>query len=63
MYAAIDHEASRQHRQEIKQEVATYRLQNALRGSRAGKFRLLGDTKWELGRYVGLLRKRLRNVG
>jgi hypothetical protein len=40
--------------------VAAYRLQKALRANREGRFRLLGDTKWELERYAGLLRKRLR---
>jgi hypothetical protein len=60
MYGVIDHGASRQYREEISQKVAAYRLQKALRANREGRFRLLGDTKWELERYAGLLRKRLR---
>jgi hypothetical protein len=40
--------------------VAAYRLEKTLRANREGRFRLLGDTKWELERYAGFLRKRLR---
>jgi hypothetical protein len=60
MYGAIDHGASRQYREEIRQQVATLRLEKALRANREGRFRFLRDTKWELERYAGLLRKRLR---
>jgi hypothetical protein len=60
MYGVIDHGASRQYREDISQRVAAYRLEKTLRANREGRFRLLGDTKWELERYAGFLRKRLR---
>ena len=48
--------------QEIRREVATYRLEKAAGEDREGRFRLVGETKWELERYAGLLMKRLRDV-
>lgn len=46
--------------EEIRQQVAALRLENRLRANREGRFRPMGDTKWELERYAGLLVKRLR---
>ena len=63
MYGLAEYGISRQHREEIRQEVAAYRLEDKLaRANREGRFRLFGDTKWELERYAGLLKKRLRNI-
>jgi hypothetical protein len=63
MYGLAEYGISRQHREEIRQEVAAYRLEEKLAcANREGRFRLIGDTKWELGRYAGLLKKRLRNI-
>ena len=60
MYGMLEQEISRQHREELRQEVAAYRLEKTARANREGKFRLVADTKWELERYAGLLVKRLR---
>ena len=63
MYGLAEHGIFRQHREEIRQEAEAYRLEEKLaRANREGRFRLIGDTKWELGRYAGLLKKRLRNT-
>ena len=63
MYGLAEYGISRQHREEIRQEVAAYRLEKKLaRANREGQFRLMGDTKWELARYAGLFKKRLRNI-
>ena len=62
MYGMVQQEISRQHREEIRQQVAAYRLEGKLRANRRGRFLLAGDTKWELERYAGLLKKRLRNL-
>ena len=61
MYGVLEQEISRQHRGEIRQQVAAHRLEKTLREDRGGKFRLLGDARWELERYAGLLMKRLGN--
>jgi hypothetical protein len=62
MYGMVQQEISRQHREEIRQAVAACRLEGNLRANREGGFRLVGDTKWELERYAGLLKKCLRNL-
>lgn len=63
MYGLAVYGISRQRREEIRQEVAAYRLEEKLaRANREGRFRLIGATKWELERYAGLLKKRLRNT-
>ena len=59
MYGMLEQEIARQHRGEIRQQVATLRLEKKLRASRGGSFRLMGDTRWELERYAGLFMKRL----
>ena len=59
MYEMVQQEAWRQRPEEIRQEVAAIRLEKTLRAKREGRFGLMGDTKWELERYAGLLRKRL----
>jgi hypothetical protein len=45
MYAMAQQEAWRQRREEIRQQVATLRLEKALGANLEGRFRLLGDTK------------------
>ena len=60
MYGMAQQETWRQRPEEIRQEVAAYRLEKTLRANREGRFRLMGETKWELERYAGLLVKRLR---
>jgi hypothetical protein len=62
MYRMLEQEIPRQHRGEIRQQVAAIRLEKAARANREGRFRLVGDTKWELERYAGLSKKRLRNL-
>jgi hypothetical protein len=59
MYGWTEYEVGRMYREEIRQEVAALRLEKTLRAKGEGRFRLMGDTKWELERYAGLLRKRL----
>jgi len=61
MYGMLEQEIARQHRGEIRQQVAALRLENTLRASRGGRFRLMGDMRWELERYAGLFMKRLGN--
>ena len=61
MYGMTQQEAWRQGPEEIRQRVAALRLEKTLRTNREGRFRLMGDTKWELERYAGILLKRLRN--
>ena len=61
MYRLAEYEVSRQRRAEIRQEVAAYRLESALRANSGKGSGLLGDLKWELSRYAGLLGKRIRN--
>ena len=63
MYGMLEQEISRQYRGEIRQQVAAYRLEKAARENRGGRFRLMGDTKWDLERHAGLLMKRLRRFG
>jgi len=56
MYGLAEHGIFRQHREEIRQEAAAYRLEEKLaRANREGRFRLFGDTKWELERYADLV--------
>ena len=56
MYGMVQQEISRQHREEIRQQVAAIRQGGKPRTNREGGFRLAGDTKWELERYAGLLK-------
>jgi hypothetical protein len=63
MYGLAEYEAWRQRPEEIRQEVSAIRLQKSARMGREGRFRLMGDTRWELDRYAGLLMKRLGNLG
>ena len=51
----------KQHHEEIRREVAANRLARELRANRGKGSGLLGDLNWELSRYAGLLKKRLRN--
>ena len=62
MYGLVEHEIGRQRAEEIRQEVAVYRLEKMARSNREGRFRLMGDSRWELERYAGLLKKRLSNL-
>jgi hypothetical protein len=61
MYGMAQQEAWGLRPEEIRREVAALRLERAAREGREGRFCLVGDTKWELQRYTGLLMKRLRN--
>jgi hypothetical protein len=61
MYGLAEYEAWRQRPEEIRREVAAIRLQKSARTGREGRFRLMGDTRWELDRYAGRLMKRLGN--
>ena len=58
MCGMAQQEAWRQRPQELRQQVAALRLEKTLRANREGRFRLMGDTKWELERYASLLVKR-----
>ncbi len=60
MYGIAQQEAWRLRPEEIRREVAALRLEKTAREGREGRFRLVGNTKWELERYAGLLMKRLR---
>jgi hypothetical protein len=60
MYEMAQQEAWRLRPEEIRREVAALRLEKTLRANREGRFRLVGNTKWELDRYAGLLMKHLR---
>jgi hypothetical protein len=60
MYAMVQQETWRQRPEEVRQQVASLRLEKSLRANGEGRFRLMKDTKWELERYAGLLLKRLR---
>ena len=60
MYGIAQQEAWRKRPEEIRQQVAALRLEKTLRANREGRFRVMGDTKWELERYAGLLVKLLR---
>jgi hypothetical protein len=62
MYGWIDQEASRQYREEIRNEVAINRLAKMARANRVRKSRLIRDLRWELARYGERLGKRLRNT-
>jgi hypothetical protein len=58
MYALAEYEISRQHREEIRHEVAANRLGRKLRANRKGRARMVRD----LSRYAGLLARRLRST-
>jgi hypothetical protein len=64
MHGPIDMMVIRQHHTEIRREVAANRLARELRSNRGanreGSSRLVADARWELERYAGLLKKRLR---
>jgi hypothetical protein len=62
MYGMVQQEAWRQRPEEIRQQVAAYRLETTAREGREERVSLVGVTKWELERYAGLLMKRLRNL-
>jgi len=52
MYASIDRELSRQHREEIRQEVAANRLAGMARANRERRPYVVRDLSWELARYL-----------
>jgi hypothetical protein len=62
MYGLAEYGIPRQHREEIRQEVAAYRLQKMACASRGAEPGLLRDLRWGLARYAGLFGKRLRNI-
>ena len=61
MYGLTEYEVWRQRPDEIRQEVAVYRLEELARANRGSGSGLVRDLSWELSRYAGLLGKRLRN--
>ncbi len=62
MYTPVEHEVLRQRVEEIRQEVAVSRLEKTARAEGERRYRLMEDTKWELERYAGRLKKRLGNL-
>jgi hypothetical protein len=62
MHGQADIMVIKQQHAEIRQEAAANRLARELRANRERRFRLMGDAKWELERYAGLLKKRLRGL-
>ena len=62
MYGIAEYEAWGQRPEEIRQEVAVYRLEKLVRANREAKPGLWRDLRWELARYAGRLGKRLRNT-
>jgi hypothetical protein len=53
-------EVWRQRPEEISQQVAAFRLEKTLRVNREGGSGLWRELSWELARFAGLFRKRLR---
>ena len=62
MHGQADIMVIKQHHAEIRQEVAANRLARELRAARKGESRLAQNLRWELERYAGLLKKRLRSL-
>jgi hypothetical protein len=62
MYTLVEHEVWRQRAEELRQEVAMDRLETMARADTRGRYLLMGDSKWELERYAGLFKKRLRDL-
>ncbi len=62
MYGSVERELWRQRAEEIQQEVGVYRLEKMAPAKREVRPRLIGDSRWELERYAGLLKKRLGNL-
>ena len=62
MYGMAEYEALGQRPEEIRQEVAVYRLEKMARANREAKPGLWRDLRWDLARYAGLLGKRLRHT-
>ena len=52
MYASIDRELSRQHREEIRQEVTVNRLAGVAHANRERRPYVVRDLSWELARYL-----------
>lgn len=63
MYASIDQQLLRHHREEIQQEVAANRLAGVAHRGREPRPYVVRDLSWELARYAGLLGKRLAPMG
>ena len=57
-----EYEAWGQRPEEIRQEMAVYRLEKMARANREAKPGLWRDLRWDLARYAGLLGKRLRHT-
>ena len=62
MYTPVEHEVWRQRVEEIRQEAAVSHLEKTARAEGERRYRLIGDTKWELERCAGHLKKRLSNL-
>jgi hypothetical protein len=52
MYGLSEYEVSRQHREEIRQEVAANRLAGVARAKRETRPYVVRDLSWELARYL-----------
>jgi hypothetical protein len=52
MHVSIDQELSRQHREEIRQEVAANRLALMAHGGREPRPYVVRDMSWRLARYL-----------
>ena len=52
MYGLVQNEAWRQRPEEIRQEVAAYRLEKMARANREARPGLWRDLRWELARYL-----------
>ncbi len=52
MYGMNQYEVWRQRPQELRQEVAAYRLEKAARANRGRESTLVRDLSWELARYL-----------
>lgn len=62
MYGPAEYEIGRQHREEIRWEVAANRMETKLRASGGPEPGLLRHLGWELARYAGVFGKHLRNT-
>ena len=66
MYGPVDMMVIGQHHADIRREAAANRMARELRANRGanreGRSRLVADARWELSRYAGHLKKRLRGL-
>lgn len=60
MYVSTSYQVLRQHREEVMHAVAAARLPWTPHTTSGTTLRLVGNSRWELSRYAGLIAKRLR---